>query len=176
MKAYLLRDNDGVTAVYANDIVEALRKTEEQYPIEIPSEVETLCKVTDVTPKAFLRYEFEIEGLVATWRQKLWVRIGHHASRVTYTDVSLSAVIPSAPVDNDDTLLYTLTDAEEQIQFCLALDKTELASEYLAEVDDVEDRLYLSEKYDLPATDADEAYAVREHEAYVGGMPTHVGW
>ena len=144
--------------------------------MEIPTEVETLCKVTGVTPKGFLRYEFELDGLVATWRQKLWVKIGHHASRVTYTDVSLAAVIPYAPVDNDDALLYTLTDAEEQIQFCLALDKTELATEYLAEVDDVEDRLYLSDKYDLPACDADEAYAAREHAAYVGGMPTHVGW
>ena len=176
MKAYLLRDDAGVSAIYAEDIVEALRKTEEQYPPKIPAEVETLCKVTDVTPKSVVRYEFEIDGLVATWRQKLWMRIGHHASRVTYTDVSLSAVIPYAPVDNDDALLYTLTDAEEQIQFCLALDKTELASEYLAEVDDVEDRLYLAEKYDLPATDADVAYAAREHAAYVGGMPTHVGW
>ena len=176
MRAFLLRDNDGVSAIYAEDIVEALRQLNEQYPMEIPSEYETLCKITGVTPKGFLRYEFELDGLVATWRQKLWMQIGHYASRVTYTDVSLAAVIPYAPVDNDDALLYTLTDIEEQIQFCLALDKTELASECLAEEEDVENRLYLADKYDLPATDADEAYAAREHDAYVAGMPVHVGW
>ena len=73
--------------------------------------------------------------------------------------------------ENIDDRIAEIEDNETAIAIAIRCDRRDIAIDALNEVDDVEDRCYLADRYDLPLDDEAEAWARNEHKHYVGGMP-----
>ena len=73
--------------------------------------------------------------------------------------------------ENIDDRIAEIDDNETAIAIAIRCDRQDIAEDALNEVDDVEDRTYLADRYDLPLDPEAEAYCRREHEHYIGGMP-----
>ena len=71
----------------------------------------------------------------------------------------------------DERKFEDIEDPEVAIRYAMSENRMDLALEALAEVDDVEERLYLADRYDLELDAESAAYCRRELAHYIGGMP-----
>ena len=71
----------------------------------------------------------------------------------------------------DEQMFESIENPKDAIEFAVSVNRKDLAAEALAEVDDVEERLYLADRYNLELDAEAEAYNRRELEHYRGSMP-----
>lgn len=71
----------------------------------------------------------------------------------------------------EERMIESIENTVDAIEFAVSVNRKDLAQEMLSEVDDVEERLYLADRYDLELDAEAEAYCRRELEHYIGGMP-----
>ena len=71
----------------------------------------------------------------------------------------------------DEQKFESIENPAVAIEYALHYDRKDLAEEVMNEVDDVEERLYLADRYDLELDAESDAYCRRELAHYIGGMP-----
>ena len=71
----------------------------------------------------------------------------------------------------EEQMVESIENPVDAIEFAVSVNRKDLAQEMLSEVDDVEERLYLADRYDLELDECDLRYEARELAHYIGGMP-----
>ena len=155
----ILRTPDSVSGFTADSPHDAMEKMEDLAPL----------------PVDWVRMTWKAESnpKLTTWHQRYYVGGMLVETGVSFTEVN---PIPGNPPrihsvkDQAEILADSLDNHEHAIAFAMSVDRKDIASERLAEIADVEERMYLSDRYDVPLDDEAECYAARELKHYIGGM------
>lgn len=158
----ILTTKDGVSGFTADSSHQAMQRASELAPL--PCDWIPLATWKGVSTET-----------LTTWHQRYFVGGMSVETGVYFTEVN---PIPGNPPrrhavsDQQEILADSLECHEEAIAFATSIDREDIATERLNEIDDVEERIYIADTYMLHLADCDEAYARREHAAYVSGI-TH---
>ena len=155
----ILTKPDSVSGFTADNPHDAMEQMEDLAPL--PVDWIRMTWRADSTPK------------LTTWHQRYFVGGACVETGVSFTEVN---PIPGNPPrihsvkDQGEILTDSLDNHEHAIAFAMDIQREDLATERLNEIDDVEERIYIADKYNLQLNDCDDEYARREHKAYVAGI------